>query len=343
MRAGCVVMLALMTVRRAAGAFGSSPRLVTSAVAAARGLPTRMMSAEAVAAVPAVTLDERLVADDPELIKRMLKMRRAGEEQLAAVDRIGELTRARSEAVIQGNDAREVRKKLSPKIGALMKSGDAEAAEALKAEVAAAAATASEADGRLEALDTERNALFQTLPNLLDERTPDGDDEDANTEVSSWGVEGVELPSERMWHDEFGAALGGIDTERASRLSGSRFSVLKGGLARLERALINFFLDTHTGEHGYTEVMVPYLVGRDALYGTGQLPKFEEDLFKLSEPLNGRDGFLIPTAEVKTLPLSPKPLSPHTLSPAHPQPLRPRTLSLNPPTPPASWPARPWL
>ena len=84
----------------------------------------------------------------------------------------------------------------------------------------------------------------------------------------------------------------------AARLSGSRFAVLRGGLARLERALINFFLDKHTTEHGYTELMVPYLVGRDALHGTGQLPKFEEDLFKLSEPLNGRDGFLIPTAEV---------------------------------------------
>jgi len=114
--------------------------------------------------------------------------------------------------------------------------------------------------------------------------------------VSSWGCEG-ELPGDVPWHDEVGVALG-LDTDAASRLSGSRFAVLRGSLARLERALINFFVDMHTEQHGYTEVMVPYLVGAEALHGTGQLPKFEEDLFKLSEPLNGREGYLIPTAEV---------------------------------------------
>jgi seryl-tRNA synthetase len=115
-------------------------------------------------------------------------------------------------------------------------------------------------------------------------------------EVGSWGCE-EELPSGKPWHDEVGVGLG-LDMDAASKLSGSRFAVLKGSLARLERALINFFVDTHTEQHGYTEVAVPYLVGGDALHGTGQLPKFEEDLFKLSAPLNGRDGYLIPTAEV---------------------------------------------
>jgi len=101
-----------------------------------------------------------------------------------------------------------------------------------------------------------------------------------------------------MWHDEVAAGLGGLDTERAAKLSGARFAVLKGHVARLERALANFFLDMHVQEHGYTECAVPYIVGRSALEGTGQLPKFEEDLFRLSEELNGRDAFLIPTAEV---------------------------------------------
>ena len=115
--------------------------------------------------------------------------------------------------------------------------------------------------------------------------------------MSSWGVEGVDLKDGQPWRDEVGLNLG-LDMETAGKLSGSRFAVLKGGLARLERALINFFVDTHVEKHGYTECMVPYLVGGDALHGTGQLPKFEEDLFKLSEKLNGRDGYLIPTAEV---------------------------------------------
>ena len=199
---------------------------------------------------PTLTLDERLITDDPDLIKHTLTMRRAAQEQIEAVDRIGELTRMRAAAVVEGNEAREVRKKLSPQIGALLKAGNTEEADKLKAQVAASGKAADAADDRLQRLDDERTALFNTLPNLLDPRTEDGDDEESNTEISSWQCD--ELHSERTWHDEFGTRLGGIDMDRASKLSGSRFAVLKGGLARLERALINFFLDTHTSEHGYT-------------------------------------------------------------------------------------------
>jgi seryl-tRNA synthetase len=245
---------------------------------------------------PSRTLDERLVADDPEFVKSMLRMRRSSDELLEIVDRIGELTRGRSDLVQTGDDARKVRKQLSGQIGACMKSGDKEQAEALKVQVSEAAQTAADADEKLGALDSERSALFASLPNLLDPRTEDGDDEDSNVEVGTWGVD--DLQKDRKWHDEFGTELGGIDLESAAKISGSRFSVLRGGLAKLERSLINFFLDTHTSENGYTEVMVPYIVGSEALRGTGQLPKFEEDLFKLSEPVNGRDSFLIPTAEV---------------------------------------------
>ena len=99
------------------------------------------------------------------------------------------------------------------------------------------------------------------------------------------------------WHDEVAPGWA-ASTSRRRRSCRARFSVLRGSLARLERALINFFLDTHTAQHGYTEAMVPYLVRQDALEGTGQLPKFEEDLFKLAAPLNGKPGYLIPTAEV---------------------------------------------
>ena len=289
MRVACHMMLRSFALASRVGAFAP-----VGTPAFARGLVAVRMQATDTAPVP--TLDEKLIAEDPELIKRTLTMRRADESQLEAVDRIGELTKLRAAAVAEGNEAREARKKLSPKIGALLKNGEAEEAEKLKAEVAASAKIADAADERLGALDAERSSLFSTLPNLLDPRTVDGNDEDANIEVSSWQCD--DLPTERLWHDEFGAALGGLDMDAASKLSGARFSVLKGGVARLERALINFFLDMHTGEHGYTELMVPYLVGKDALQGTGQLPKFEEDLFKLAEPLNGREGYLIPTAEV---------------------------------------------
>lgn len=207
------------------------------------------------APAPLPTLDERLVGEDPELVKRTLTMRRAAAEQLAAVDRIGELTRERSSLVVEGNSAREVRKKLSAKIGGLMKEGKADEAEKIKEEVAAAAATIDSADVRMAAVEAERSRLFNTLPNLLDPRVDDGDDEDANVEVGSWGVEG-ELRSGAPWHDEVGSALG-LDMDAAASLSGSRFAVLRGSLARLERALINFFVDTHSELHGYTEVMIP--------------------------------------------------------------------------------------
>jgi len=242
----------------------------------------------------APTLSERLVAESPDLVKAALSARRSGEEQLEAVDRIGQLTRARAELVATGDDARAQRKKLSPQIGKLLKEGKAAEAEELKADVAEAAATAAEADAELEALDAQRAELFAALPNLLDPRVTDGASEEDNVVVSEWGCE--DLPAAAAWHDDFGSLLG-LDLEAAAQLSGARFSVLRGDLARLERALINFFLDTHAA-NGYTEVMVPYIVGREALEGTGQLPKFEEDLFQLKEPVNGRQSFLIPTAEV---------------------------------------------
>ncbi len=132
------------------------------------------------------------------------------------------------------------------------------------------------------------------LPNLLADEVPAGNTEDDNTEVRRWG-ELPELGFEAKDHIELGEALGMLDFESASRISGARFTVMRGPLARLQRALIQFMLDTHTGEHGYEETYVPYLVQSQALVGTGQLPKFEEDLFqtKTETPF-----YLIPTAEV---------------------------------------------
>ena len=132
------------------------------------------------------------------------------------------------------------------------------------------------------------------LPNLLADDVPTGDTEDDNTEVRRWGEPAV-LGFEAADHVRLGEGLGQLDFDAAAKISGARFTVMKGPLARLQRALIQFMLDTHTGEHGYTETYVPYLVKSPALLGTGQLPKFEEDQFKT---IDEQPFYLIPTAEV---------------------------------------------
>ncbi|CRI67778.1 Seryl-tRNA synthetase (Serine--tRNA ligase) (SerRS) [Thiocapsa sp. KS1] len=147
---------------------------------------------------------------------------------------------------------------------------------------------------RLEEIQAAVDEIALGLPNLPDASVPDGRDERENREERRWG----EPPSfgfQPRDHVDLGAFNGWMDFDLAAKLTGSRFVVLSGPLARLHRALIQFMLDTHTGEHGYTEVYVPYLVNAESLYGTGQLPKFEQDLFKVP---GERDLYLIPTAEV---------------------------------------------
>ena len=147
---------------------------------------------------------------------------------------------------------------------------------------------------RLEEIQSAVDEIALGLPNLPDASVPDGRDERENREERRWG----EPPSfgfQPRDHVDLGAFNGWMDFDLAAKLTGSRFVVLSGPLARLHRALIQFMLDTHTGEHGYTEVYVPYLVNAESLYGTGQLPKFEHDLFKVP---GERDLYLIPTAEV---------------------------------------------
>ncbi len=149
------------------------------------------------------------------------------------------------------------------------------------------------AEARLSELQEELNAILMGVPNLPDDSVPDGKSEEDNVEVRKWG-EPREFDFEPQDHVDVGEGLG-LDFETAVKLTGSRFSVMTGPMARLHRALIQFMLNLHTDEHGYTETYVPYLVNADSLRGTGQLPKFEEDLFKL----NGeQEYYLIPTAEV---------------------------------------------
>ena len=149
-------------------------------------------------------------------------------------------------------------------------------------------------EAKLEVLLNELHTWVLELPNLPDASVPDGNCEDDNLEVRRWG----EIPSfdfEVKDHVDLGANLGGLDFETAAKITGSRFVTMQGGIAKLHRALIQFMIDTHTSEHGYKEVCVPYIVNAQSLMGTGQLPKFEEDLFKLNHE---NDYYLIPTAEV---------------------------------------------
>lgn len=152
----------------------------------------------------------------------------------------------------------------------------------------------SQAESALSELQTEFDQILMSIPNIVAEEVPEGKTEDDNVEVLTWG-EPNSFSFEVKDHVDVGAAVGGLDFETAGKITGSRFSVMTGDIASLHRALIQFMLNTHIGEHGYEEIYVPYVVNRESLFGTGQLPKFEEDLFKLDDD---REFYLIPTAEV---------------------------------------------
>jgi seryl-tRNA synthetase len=191
-------------------------------------------------------------------------------------------------------DLQAQRNSLSKQIGMLK--GQGKDASEVMAQVGALGDELKASEARLDSLLAEFNAILATLPNVPDDSVPVGADETANVEVKRWGTpRSFDFPVKD--HTDVGEALGQLDFATAAKISGARFSLLKGGVARLHRALAQFMLDTHTAEHGYTEVYAPYLVNAASLFGTGQLPKFEEDLFKVprgeQEPL-----YLIPTAEV---------------------------------------------
>ena len=164
----------------------------------------------------------------------------------------------------------------------------------LLAEVADLGDKLKAAEQELSELQSSIDEVVQGIPNLLQDSVPDGKTEDDNVQISTWG-EPPSFDFDVKDHVDLGANNGWMDFESASKLTGSRFVVMRSGMARLHRALTQFMLDTHTSEHGYEEVYVPYMVNEDSLYGTGQLPKFAEDLFKLEGDQN---YYLIPTAEV---------------------------------------------
>jgi len=240
-------------------------------------------------------LDLRYVVDNLEEVRAALTKR--SEAAAALLDPIADLAARRGE-LIQGHESKQAERKRASKMMGKLDKASAEFAanrDALKA-----------LSGEVKALEEQRGAverdiqqLMSTIPNPPDASTPVGASEADNEVRATWGEKpGFDFAPQA--HDELGKALGVLDFERAAKLAGPRFVVAFGTAARIERALIDFMLDLHTREHGYEEVMVPFMVKDSALFGTGQLPKFGDDLFKThkSDPDKSYDLYLSPTAEV---------------------------------------------
>ncbi|HEY9231814.1 MAG TPA: serine--tRNA ligase, partial [Blastocatellia bacterium] len=200
----------------------------------------------------------------------------------------------RRQLVRRRDELNAERNRESQEIGKLMKAGQKEEAESRRAAVRDIGDQIAAAEAELATVESDLNNLLVTAPNLPDDSVPVGRDESANQEVKRWGTP-PSFDFTPRDHVDLATELGLLDLERAAKISGARFAVLVGAGARLERALINFCLDLHTREHGYTETLPPFIVNAQTLFGTGQLPKFEGDLFKLTDE---RGLYLIPTAEV---------------------------------------------
>ncbi|RTZ73407.1 MAG: serine--tRNA ligase [Gammaproteobacteria bacterium] len=233
-------------------------------------------------------LDPKLLRSDPEKVATALA-RRGLELDLEAFET---LERRRKELQVKTQELQNLRNTKSKSIGRAKAAG--EDIQPLLEEVASLGDELKVAEEALKVVQEELRQFMLHLPNLPHESVPDGRDEEDNREERRWG-EPPEFGFEPRDHVALGEALGGLDFEAAARITGSRFTVMHGATARLHRALAQFMLDLHTGEHGYREAYVPYIVNDDSLYGTGQLPKFAEDLFRLEEE---RPWYLIPTAEV---------------------------------------------
>jgi seryl-tRNA synthetase len=236
-------------------------------------------------------LDLNYVRENIDKVREVLKARRG---DLSALQDFTTVDKERRRVIAESDELNAQRNASSRAIGALMKEGKKDEAEARRAEVSALKDRITELDHRRVLAEVRVQELLSALPNIPHESVPVGADESANIEVRRWG-KAPEFTFEPKDHVDLGTALGILDLERASKIAAARFAILNGAGARLERALVNFMLEVQTREHGYLETLPPFIVNRGALFGTGQLPKFETDLFKLEDP---RELYLVPTAEV---------------------------------------------
>ncbi|URK18643.1 serine--tRNA ligase [Thalassospira sp. GO-4] len=230
--------------------------------------------------------DIKWIRENPEAFDAAM----AARKQEITAERLMNIDVERRKLMTEHQEMLARRKAISGEIGMLRKKG--ENADDLMAEMGTLKDKIKEAEDGQAALNEQLDLLLSSFANILDPEVPVGDDEDDNVEVNRWGTP-AEFDFKPLEHFEIGEKLGMMDFETAAKLSGSRFVILRGGLAKLERALAQFMIDLHTSEHGYEETVTPMLVRDDAMFGTGQLPKFAEDSFKTTN-----DYWLIPTSEV---------------------------------------------
>ncbi|MCM3491684.1 serine--tRNA ligase [Alkalihalophilus marmarensis] len=233
-------------------------------------------------------LDVKRLRNDFTDIKEKLSTRG---EDISGLDKFGDLDEKRRAIIVEVEELKSRRNQVSQEVAQLKR--EKKDADHLIKETREVSEKVKQLDEDLRGLDAELDHLLLTIPNVPHESTPVGETEDDNVEARKWGdVRSFEFEPKPHW--DLATDLGILDFERASKVTGSRFVFYKGLGARLERALMNFMMDLHQDEHGYEEVLPPYMVNRTSMTGTGQLPKFEEDAFKIRE----EDYFLIPTAEV---------------------------------------------
>jgi seryl-tRNA synthetase len=234
------------------------------------------------------------------------KLRARGADPAVLLGDFRALDQKRRQAITAAEQAKARRNELSQQVGALKKAGKNDEATAVMDETRKLKEQLDELDRTAAELDEQLRLALASVPNLTRDEVPVGTSETDNAVVKTWG-EPKKYDFEPKPHWEIGEGLGILDLERAAKLSGARFAVYMGAGARLERALIGFMLDTHTEKHGYTEVLPPFMVNSKSLFGTGQLPKFAEDLFRCSDAdadaatrgeFKDNDHWLIPTAEV---------------------------------------------
>ena len=233
-------------------------------------------------------LDLKFVRNNPELVKEGLVKRNSSTE---LIDKFLEVDEVRRQKLVTVEQKKNRRNTVSEEIGRLKKAG--QNAEELVLEMRETSQQIKELDEEVRGIEDELNNILLAIPNLPHPSVPVGSDESANREERQWGTP-REFTFKPQAHWDLGEQLDILDFERAAKVTGARFAFYKGWGARLERALLNFMLDIHTSEHGYVELIPPFMVNRDSMTGTGQLPKFAEDMFHLEN----MDYFLIPTAEV---------------------------------------------